>query len=751
MLLFACRSSSSVLVSLLSITFASAAAGATTYKVQAIAPDDTRYLYTNNLAFTPANQLVGQSRIDPYEHEFGSLAWRFDGESLIPMGLAGTAYAEPTGKVHSSLPTIINPYEPISFRWHVPQFTTATGLVMGFNSTVSIDSWGDLHSWVDDGAGTRRVGQPDPQRFPNAVTDDQWALALNDDGIVMGRSDLNTDPSAIFDAGRYLWRDDRSQMTILGLLDDEHLSADGLPYAYISTQIPSSNRMNASGSVIGDSRRFKANGEYLSAQQGYAGASAWVYDASTAAITRLGFTDAVHTRVDGHQRSVVGVLNDQGQVVGQSFQFTGSWVTGYSMWRYQGDTTEMITVPAAAGDGLQSNVLYDMNQQGDITLANVVLASPQRVAAPQSVDSAVPWLIRDGTAIQLGLRGTEHLKNNGESLGVPTLLSPAGVVAGLQARYDPVSGERMGTSAWTYADGQILEIGFPARYPFNEVKNINASGQIVGFSNDASFLDFDPLESVKGVLLDGYMELGRTERTMSLPAPLVWFYDGESTFAIELQGQGFECGHDNLSIEALNDQGFVLGSAFYCNFTADNRTRRGLKTAWIYDSSSDRVHELTLARNSYGQGETRVYQMSAEGHAVGSYVQFDTSDVASEDYAFVFTPDAGMRDLATVVGEEAMAAAGIVRLLRATAINSVGEIAVEAEANDGRIVAVLLTPKDVVEPPVIEPPTVEPPTVEPPEEALEQPEESRWSWLRPLLGERLYQIVVAWLSQRDQQ
>ena len=270
----------------------------------------------------------------------GQTAWLYDSASATTVRV-GFVDAEHTGSggVQLSSANLLN----------------ESGLVAGQSDRYTGESYMGQSAWLYDNtsATTTRVGLVDAEHTGSDGVRFSYANLLSQSGLVVGQSDRYLDEQYL---GQSAWVYDSASATTarVGLVDAGAPEAAGSQYSY-------ANFSSESGLVAGESARYTGSS--------HNGQSAWVYDGESAITTRVGFFDADHTAGNGYQFSDVDVLNDVGLAAGQSERWTGGNYLGRSAWLYDsaGDTTTRVGLSEAGhtrSDGTQYSYVSFLNDAG---------------------------------------------------------------------------------------------------------------------------------------------------------------------------------------------------------------------------------------------------------------------------------------------------------------------------------------------------------------------------------------------------
>lgn len=264
--------------------------------------------------------------------------------------------------------------------------------------------------------------------------------------------------------------------TVLGNTDATHTRADGYQASY-------AGYANAVGLVPVNSLRFTGGADW--------GQSAWLQNVPGGGMTRVGFTGAAYTRSDGYQYSQVSGLHDNGLAIGRSSRYSGGTQTGQAAWVYDvaGGTTTRIGLTDAAhtrtADGYQDSYPSRMTADG------LVQGYANSYAVPADPGLS-PWLYRrsSGTTVRLGYTDATHTRADGYQRTDNVRMSESGYLTGQSYRFS--GSTNMGQSAWLYraATSTTTRIGFFSGayiradgYQNSTPYAVNHAGQVAGTSS----------------------------------------------------------------------------------------------------------------------------------------------------------------------------------------------------------------------------------------------------------------------------
>ena len=490
------------------------------------------------------------------------------------------------------------------------------------------------------------------------------ALGVSASGLVLGESFQMKNSPAFRGASTWLY--DGTNTTRISPTDSEHTRW------FVGQRDSQAFDMNASGQVAGTAVRWPAN----SAAERI-GETTWFYDGSNT--INIGLTGGEHTRSsDNYRKSGFAqvnfgqtpynspkqpTLNDAGQVTGYSIRYdTAGSGGGQTAWLYDGTNTISIGLTDAEHTNPTNNDRSSMPVE--INAAGVVAGNALRWDAAGTYTGQTAWLY-DGSLANIGLSDSDHTReSDGKRYSVAVKLNNAANVAGWSTRYEPDGTESQ--SGWLYDGsdttiinndipldlneaGQVLGNGWfydgatvittgltdsehtangGSNYPLNGTSMLNNAGDVAGASfryGSCTYCDS----------YGSYCETYRTENGMS-----TWLYDGDAFINISPVGSG-RAGHKpNL----INDAGQVAGYSFSydCEYGSGNQSQSQV-LSWFYDG------QQTVMLDELGS-RSWVAWLGDNGFMLGAYQVFE-SGVGNVAYAFVYSPEDGMRDLGLVVDD----------------------------------------------------------------------------------------------------
>jgi hypothetical protein len=356
----------------------------------------------------------------------------FQGSNSVP---PASAWVFTPGQGHQLIGLIdgIHTRAEDGFQRHEPRGMNDAGVVVGisYRFDTSDPAQPGQSAWVWTAAdGARRIG-PVGDRYVESFTDLQYAYVLppTQAGDVAGAS-WQFAP-AVFDVGREAWvvPVGQTQPVILGFKDAVHTGPDG-----IQRSEPTVLKYDGPLRVAGYSGRYSPSFGYIE------GRSAWSWTASEGLID-IGLKDAEHTAPSGNRDSVPIFATPSGAVVGFAQRFSGTFDrTGQSIWvwtpptasRPQGFTTRLGLTDAlhTALDGFQRSEVYGLTDSGYVY--GVSYRYNGRLDTDNSVGRTI-WVYNISTGQQQSL--VFSTSTNGDAIELPLRMTESGVLGGYYLEY----------------------------------------------------------------------------------------------------------------------------------------------------------------------------------------------------------------------------------------------------------------------------------------------------------------------------
>jgi len=414
-----------------------------------------------------AGQVTGTSyRFNQTNTDLGLTSWLYNGNTSVKMGFTDIAYTRDDGYKKSLISKL-----------------SQSGKVIGysdrFNGSQSLGST----AWIYDGENTVNIGYTGANFTRSDGYKYSQVHSLNEAGFVAGSSKRYAGNTEL---GNVAWLYNGNLKTQIGLYGAEYTRDDGY-------QSSAGSRLTESGYVLGASSRYNGTSDYK-------GFNSWIYDGVTT--TQIGLFDAAHTRSDGHQQVGGSSVNEAGQVAGSSFLYNGaSTGKGQSAWFYNGSNTVNIGFTDALhtrSDGYRHSLVQVHNQtRKHLNNAGQVIGYSHQFTGG-AYDGASAWIYDGSNTISIGFNDTEHTTSNNRQSSNVYQLNESGKVTGYSSRYN--GGSRfdpsLGESTWIYDGNTTIKTGLTGvehtrddGYKFSSNasyygarKTLNESGQAIGKS-----------------------------------------------------------------------------------------------------------------------------------------------------------------------------------------------------------------------------------------------------------------------------
>jgi hypothetical protein len=502
-----------------------------------------------------------------------------------------------------------------------------------------------------------RAGLYDAAHTSAFGTHQYGTVALSDSGVLLGTATRYTATGA---NGISLWRHENGLTTRLGYLDAAHTSTLGLQ---VSTVVSTGRPMNASGDVVGYSQRYSstslagrtgwryANGvytllgltdaEHTNAQGaqsslptimldsgiigGYSdrfqnstdlGLTAWRLE--NGVYTRLGLTDAAHTRADGYRATLLDFMNESGHAAGTSIRFNGSTSHGGDAWLWHNGVYTPIGFDDAqhtSHAGTHEHALVGISDSG-----SVFGHTTSYVPYPQIGASA--WTATANGTTRIGLFDAPHTSSlSGRQYAIPTMVNGAGHAAGRAVRFD-AAGNNNGESAWIYdpATGTTARIGLfdaghtsDTGFQFSSAHEINPQGEV-----------FRTATRFSSVVSGGSS---------------TWVYRNGQTILVGLYDPAHtdQNGGNHMNPISINARGDAVGS------TTRWLGNLGYPSAWYFDDATSQTYPLEFSIGPTNESYTSVHALLDDGAVLGVYTRYQNG--TSTNVPFWWSLADGLFDL----------------------------------------------------------------------------------------------------------
>lgn len=630
----------SLAVSTLTFLSSLAAMQASALQFEQIGLTGADYTASNGYQFTQVQSLNALGQVAGYSRRFdggtvttGQTSWIYDSSTgtTTQVGLFGAGFVSAAGN-QSTLITRL----------------TDTGYAIGNSDTYSPTDVKGSAAWVYDGSTTTRIGLLGTKyTAANGLTYSR-ASFLADNGHAGGYSYMYDTPVR----GTAAWVYDGSTTQRVGLIGAAQTRDDGYQNSAIEA-------MNNSGLAIGRSERYSGST--------FSGYNAWLFDGSST--IALGLTGGNYTSTNGDELSNVSHLNEQGDVLGYSRLYNGTASSGGVSWIYKNGVSSRIDLVGSEftrADGFTNSANFALNSQGQAAGRN------ERYDGSDFNGWAL-WFYNGTSTSRIGFTDSDHtLMSTGWQSSTFRFMNDNGDVAGDSARYNNVTGNYHGQSAWIYSGGATQRIGLFSGdyakdngYTFSEIKAMNSQGHAAGTSELYVRHPVPPL--------------------ISATSDVTWYYDGVQTKRIGLYGGDFQDQYDGFEgsyITDMNDQGQVVGFSYrYYGSTGINNGR----STWFYDYASDQTFDLTLSTDQYGKAYSYIEYLGEDGMVLGWYTKYDQQGNDLGDFAFYFSMEDGVNDLSDLLLLDGVdiASIGWSQLAEAIQGNGLGQIIGNGSLSDG--------------------------------------------------------------------
>lgn len=331
------------------------------------------------------------------------------------------------------------------------QFLNASGASAGRSAYLPSGVYAGDAAWVANSAGvTTQVGL---YNSPLYTSNDGYRLStvsgLSSAGFAWGYSDIyNSGASAI---GQGAWIATATGVTArVGFTSAPYIRTDGAQSSVI-------NGINVTGATVGYSNAYSGNSD-----RGHVGWTAL----SNGTTVVVGQYDAIHTRTDGYRFTEAQFISDAGYVAGYSKLYSGMASRGQTAWRVapSGTLTQLGFVGSEYSDG----GTFESSVTG-LTSTGEAIGYSVRNASGGFASTG--WVASTGgTITNVGLTGTGYTNVFGFSSNRPELVTDTGFVAGSTSRYSP---NYAGTAVFMHD----LNSGTAVRVGLYGTEQINSFGE----------------------------------------------------------------------------------------------------------------------------------------------------------------------------------------------------------------------------------------------------------------------------------
>lgn len=454
--------------------------------------------------------------------------------------------------------------------------------------------------------------------------------------------------------GKSAWWSDGTRTVRLGFTGFDYTSRFGFETGLQHSGVVG---MNSAGLTIGRSARNPSGSWWADL------GTPWVWDGTT--LTELGMDGPGYR--DGSNRRQASVvargINEAGQILGVSGQYSGSQHIGNTPWFYQNGVYHPFASPGA--EFKSDSEVYDLNENGQ------VIGQTRRAS-----DNAEFGWISDGSDYTfVGLVRPDNYDVTPFDYSTPQMMNEAGQVAGMAM--DFLSSTTSIYAVWLFDGTETKRIGLTGdeftgeltRFQRSELRTLTNSGLALGTSSLISEpygYDFGTAtwvsdgDSTRRTGLWG-PEHTRQDGWQHTYSPFItesgwssgisnrfsgstdmgataWVDDGVTSWSVGHYGTEFTRadGFQSSSIVDMNESGDVSGySILYSGMNESGRV------GWFYDSDSRTLTDLITTQASTNQYAGAAYvagELLDDGTVLGSFQTYpDGVTPASGPFAWTLT------------------------------------------------------------------------------------------------------------------
>jgi hypothetical protein len=414
------------------------------------------YRYSHAQFLSNQGNVVGYSNRYSGSSELGFDTWFYNGSSTIQVGLTGFGYEQTNG------------YRA-SWVYSLNEQGQAAGRSVRYSGSSDLG----YDAWLYNGSSTIQLGFTgagyEHSGFSREGYRDSNVLFLNEQGHVAGHSQRYSVSTGI---GQDAWLYNGISTIQLGFTGAGYEASNGGRYSTVQF-------LNEQGQVAGHSGRFSGSGDL--------GQDAWLYNGSST--IQLGLTGAGYERNDGYRLSSVALLNERGQVTGHSTRYTGSSRLGYDAWLFNGSSTIQLGLTGVGyerNDGYRVSNVTLLNEQGQVAGNSYRYSGGTDIGQDTGMGFDA-WLYNGSSTIQLGFTGAGYERNDGYRGSDVQSLNEQGQVAGYSHRF--AGSTLFGQDAWLYNGSSTIQLGFTGAgyeqsngYRYSYAQFLNEQGQVTGYS-----------------------------------------------------------------------------------------------------------------------------------------------------------------------------------------------------------------------------------------------------------------------------
>ena len=300
-------------------------------------------------------------------------------------------------------PGFANPSSGLPFSWVAA--ITESGYVTGHS--LHINGQGAWIASAVTGA-TNRVGLYSGAEFVSTASAQSSTVSkITESGYAIGTSARY---SGSAEAGQAVWVASASTgvSTRIGFYQEPQFTNahTGWQESYIT-------KITESGYVAGYSLLYTGTST---------GTGLWVASASTGATTRVGLTDAVHTRSsDGYQTGAITDLTESGYACGYSARFVGTTMKGATAWVFDLSNASQIAFELSVNSvtGEANSSIYKLSEEGIAFGSYTLYDGGENLGLRAFVWSKDlgTILLNEALSLAIAANGWEHFSNVTFSLG----------------------------------------------------------------------------------------------------------------------------------------------------------------------------------------------------------------------------------------------------------------------------------------------------------------------------------------------
>lgn len=351
------------------------------------------------------------------ESAFGpDTQWVYDGTETRIISLTDAEHTRADG-VHDT-----------NYKYDNDSYLNQAGDIIGNSYRYDGMDTAGVSAWLYDGTSSINIGETSGHHTSAGGHRTSMAVLLNEAGQVAGTS-FQFDGEANVGVSSWIYDKASGSRTVVGLYDAEHSNTGGFsnnqPARNLSAQPRARYELNEAGQLIGTALRYSGDAER--------GQSAWFYDGESTRI--IGLQDAQHTDDTGERHGMARLLNENGQVAGESTRYDIDTVdalnnggNGQSAWFFDGENSVKI-----GDESHEVNVVSQINEAGDVLGSGVTIT----VINPEIYEfdiAQTAWLY--DASLEETFTFTLSERSDGFSFSEATYLDEEGNVLGYYSLFD---------------------------------------------------------------------------------------------------------------------------------------------------------------------------------------------------------------------------------------------------------------------------------------------------------------------------